>query len=276
MAPGENVSEQAAACYQELLLLCHTESNEDSQAKQCSAGFQAIFVNAPMDREMMFPAPEDTTTASAVDKAADEQETLQLRHFEAEKTRPDAKDVVQGLEPKLRMAMLCWMHQVLLPWSLDDRILFRAVMLLDRVCANRAVAQERLHATAIAVIRIALKLEGQEIPIDHILTSVLAGPVSTNMVNEEEIDILTTLGFRITSPTPFEFLTGRVLRQIYHEVDQGAAFGTWQTARGLLFLALTKPDFYYNYPAAVLAIVALQLAGAKCAAMERGAEYLQK
>jgi len=227
---------------------------------------------------MMSPAPEDTATASAVDKAADEQETLQWRHFEAEKTRPDAKKVVQGLEPKLRMAMLSWMHQVLLPWSLDDRILFRAVMLLDRVCAGKAVAQERLHATAIAVIRIALKLEGQEIPIDHILASVLAGPVSPMMVDEEEIDILTTLGFRITSPTPFEFLTGRVLRQgaAFTTQDQGAAFTTWQASRGLLFLALTKPDFYYNYPAAVIAIVALQLASAKFAAMEKGAEYLQK
>lgn len=273
MVPGESVWEQAAACHRELLTLCHTVGGlEDPLAKPCfpsMPGFQAIFVNAPMDKEMMTPMPDDAATASAVEKAADEHETMQWRHKQAEKMRPDAKAVNQGLDPKVRMQMLAWMHQVLLPWSLDDRILFSAVELLDRCCATRPVAQDRLHAMAIAVIRLALKLEGQEIPMDAILATVLTGPVSLSMVCEEEINVLTTLGFHIKSSTPFEFITGRILQQMQGPsdkglaVNQGLAFGTWQATRGLLFLALASPDFYYNYPVAVLAIVALQVAGAK-------------
>jgi hypothetical protein len=227
--------------------------------------FTAIFTDATLEtleRSVNAEKLVAAVAAGLIDEnaAEEERETMHWRHTQAEKLRPDAGNVVKGLSQSVRMASLSWMHQVLIPWGVEDRILFAAVELLDRYCALTHISTERLQEIVIAVIRITLKMEGQEIP-QQTIVNTLMGKADSKRVDQAELHILTTLRFDIRSPTPFEFMTSCKFKKLQQHT---LSLQVWQITRGLLFMSLGRPDFHYRYPSSVLAAVALHLALSHC------------
>lgn len=114
-----------------------------------------------------------------------------------------------SIEPVYRAKMIDWMAEVMGAFKLSDQTFFMAVNLMDRYFNNcqRSIKLDELHLIGITSMFTASKYEDVRPLIMRVVVKKIAhDKYSSDQIMEKELDMLRSIGFRVSAPTVMDFL----------------------------------------------------------------------
>jgi len=193
---------------------------------------------------------------------------------------PDANymDGQPHVNLEMRAILIDWLVDVCRKYKCGSQTLFLTVALLDRHLACRTTERRCLQLVGVAALLCAGKFEEQFPPTVRDLVHVTDKTYTPDEVRDMEVDMLTTLEFRLVQPVTLDFLPALA-------EGHGLTTKEQHLAQYVLELALLRPVQLQHTPralAAAAAVLAARLgrrAGAGAAVeaveLERGVRELR-
>lgn len=235
---------------------CHTLRRPDT----CDSGSSSAQSHA----EQFFavhrdnPSPEVRADACLVEVA---DSALHVQHQVAEKHRPLAEKILEGIPAGHRQETLQWLLQAFDVMHFNDSLVFDAALVLDRYYArgqadeNPAAAQRILLASVCTALKTGSPVEMQ-LPLKQMVMHLGRDQVPFDEVLVAELNMLRKLKFHVGTPTARDFMEGMWARM---EKDW-ASEPCWYLADFLLQLTIIDAPLYFKFPHAILASSCLTLA----------------
>lgn len=105
--------------------------------------------------------------------------------------------------------MIAWMSEVLTVFKCPDETFFLAVNIMDRYFyhSKRIIQLNELHISGVIAMFLASKYtEVEHLSLDLIYRKVVHEKISKSDLKKKEMEMLKTLKFNISKPTPHEII----------------------------------------------------------------------
>ncbi|KAK9064975.1 hypothetical protein SSX86_016358 [Deinandra increscens subsp. villosa] len=110
------------------------------------------------------------------------------------------------INEKMRAILIDWLVEVQHKFDLQHETLFLTVNLIDRFLAKQNVARKKLQLVGLVAMLLACKYEEVSVPVVDDLIFISDKAYSRSEILEMEKQMLNTLEFNISVPTPYVFL----------------------------------------------------------------------
>merc|ERR1719287_70227 len=112
----------------------------------------------------------------------------------------------EDLTEKMRAILVDWLVEVHWKFKLTSETLFATVHLLDTFLSRKQVKRVKLQLVGVTCMLLAAKHEEIYPPEIKDFVHVTDRAYSREDILEQEVSILNTLQFQLTSPSPLQFL----------------------------------------------------------------------
>jgi hypothetical protein len=204
------------------------------------------------------PSPEARVDACLVEVA---DSALHVQHQVAEKYRPLAEKILEGIPAPHRQETLQWLLQAFDVMHFNDSLVFDAALVLDRYYSHGqadespGAAQRILLASVCTALKTGSPVEMQ-LPLKQMVMHLGRDQVPFDEVLVAELNMLRKLKFHVGTPTARDFMEGMWERM---EKDW-ASEPCWYLSDFLLQLTIIDAPLYYKFPHAILSSSCLILA----------------
>jgi len=202
-------------------------------------------------------SPEARADACLVDVA---DSALHVQHKVAEKHRPIAEKILEGIPAPHRQETLQWLLQAFDVMHFSDSLVFDAALVLDRYYANGqtdespGAAQRILLASVCTALKTGSPVEMQ-LPLKQMVMHLGRDQVPFDEVLVAELLMLRKLKFHVGTPTARDFMEGMWARMETEWTSEPC----WYLAEFLLQLTIIDAPLYYKFPHAILSSSCLVL-----------------
>lgn len=153
----------------------------------------------------------DATTGGVVDEIVQHMHKLELKHLVS------AAAIARNVNLSHRRTVVAWLVKVFHVVSFDDNILYGTVALADLYldACGRTTTGTQLQSIVMACLCTMLKLqtaESRSYPVCELLSHITHNQISVNKVLQTEREVLSAVGFNVTSPTVLQWLETFSLR----------------------------------------------------------------
>lgn len=203
-------------------------------------------------------SPEERADACLVEVV---DSALHVQHQVAEKHRPLAEKILEGIPAAHRQETLQWLLQAFDVMHFNDSLVFDAALVLDRYYANGqtdespGAAQRILLASVCTALKTGSPVEMQ-LPLKQMVMHLGRDQVPFEEVLVAELLMLRKLKFHVGTPTARDFMEGMWARLEKESKNEAC----WHLAEFLLQLAIIDAPLFYKFPHAILSSSCLVLA----------------
>ena len=112
----------------------------------------------------------------------------------------------QDVNKKMRVILIGWLIEVHLKFKLLPETLFLTVNLIDRYCEKKQVIRTSFQLLGVTAMLVASKYEEIYAPEIRDFVYITDKAYTKEQILEMEYDLLRTLDFNLTVPSPYRFL----------------------------------------------------------------------
>lgn len=164
------------------------------------------------------------------------------------------QEVQADINDRMRAILIDWLVEVHLKFKLMPETLFLTINLIDRFLSVRAVSRKNLQLVGVTAMLLASKYEEIWAPEVRDFVYISDKAYTRNQILVMERDMLNTLSFKLSVPTPYQFMC-RFIKANGAEKQQALLVS--------FLVELSLPEYHMlRYPPSQLA------AGAICASNE--------
>ncbi|RLN88013.1 hypothetical protein BBJ28_00003866 [Nothophytophthora sp. Chile5] len=194
------------------------------------------------------PTPKESHDIDSVDKHDPTMcwqyaEDITKYHLETEKARKPSSSYMSrqsDINSKMRAILVDWLVDVHCKYGLQAQTLHIAVHLIDRhLERNLTVRRQRLQLVGVAALFIASKYEEIYPPEAEDFVKITDNAYTREEVFKMESELLASVGYRVTFPTGFQFMT-RFLKASRTTDDRVEHFAHYIVDRSLQEYKLIK------------------------------------
>jgi hypothetical protein len=154
----------------------------------------------------------------------------------------------KDINEKMRAILVDWLVEVHCKFKLRSETLFLTVNLIDRFLSYKQVLRTKLQLVGVAALLVACKYEEVLCPDIRDFVYVTDRAYSKEEILQTELDILLTLNFEVTLPSPLRFFEIIALNFNLNHIE--FTYGNYLLE---FFLVDTKMN---KYPASIIALAA--------------------